>query len=202
MNLLIDSLPEAVSINGAEYAIRSDFRTGIRFELLIQDDEKPEAEKLLESLLLFYPEIPDDIHGAVDRMLWFYRCGKEDEDQKAEEAKEEAPDSDLKADYSFKHDAAYIYAAFLEAYGIDLTKTELHWWTFRALFLGLPEECAFQKIRGYRSLKISSKMSKEQKEFYRKMKRLFALPISKKEQAAHDRITEALMNGGDLSGIL
>lgn len=45
-------------------------------------------------------------------------------------------------------------------------------------------------------------MPKEQKAFYRKMKRIHALPLPKDEQEKQDAITEALMNGGDLTGLV
>lgn len=45
-------------------------------------------------------------------------------------------------------------------------------------------------------------MSKEQREFYSRMKELYALPIPDDEQEKMDAIAEALMNGGDLTGLL
>lgn len=74
--------------------------------------------------------------------------------------------------------------------------------SFRALFWGLDETCEFVKIMGYRGMKIPAKMPKEQKAFYRKMKRIHALPTPKDEKEKQDAITEALMDGGDLSGLL
>lgn len=201
MNILTDPLPETVEINGKPCPIEWGFRTGIRFELLVQDEGKPEILKVQEALNLYYPQGVPDIPQAIDRMLWFYRCGKEDAPSRkdGDAGEDEEP---LRLDYSYEHDAAYIYAAFQEAYGIDLAAGSLHWWAFRALFQGLPEECAFQKIRGFRSVKVSGRMSKEQKDYYRRMKRIFALPASGAEQAKNDAVTQALLNGGDLTGIL
>ena len=105
--------------------------------------------------------------------------------------------------YSFEHDDRYIYAAFLSDYGIDLQDVEdLHWWKFRAMFLALNDSCEFKKIMGYRSMKITSKMSKEQRAFYEKMQRIHALPIPDDEQEKYDAITKALMGDGDLTGLL
>ena len=55
---------------------------------------------------------------------------------------------------------------------------------------------------GYRSIDISEDMSNSQKAFYRRMKRIHALPLPKEEEEMQDAIAEALMNGGDLTGIL
>lgn len=38
--------------------------------------------KYKDGLELYYPEIPNDINGAINAMLWFYECGKENIDKK------------------------------------------------------------------------------------------------------------------------
>ena len=48
-------------------------------------------------------------------------------------------------------------------------------------------------------------MDKEQKKFIKKMQKLYALPgdgLSKEEKELKDKLREALLNGGDVSGIL
>lgn len=61
MNLLIAPAPKTVQIAGVETPISWDFRTGIRFELLMEQD-LTEEERLLQALVLYYPGIhfPDD----------------------------------------------------------------------------------------------------------------------------------------------
>lgn len=197
-NILLDILPETVDIDGIEYRINSDFRISILFELLMQDDELGKRQKLVQGLQLYYPEIPHNVTMAVDKMIWFYRCGKE-----TESGGHGSGSGRAKQIYSFEHDDDYIYAAFLEQYGIDLQDIEeLHWWKFRALFRGLSEDTEFVKIMGYRSVKITSKMSKEQREFYKKMQSIHALPITDAERKADELLTEALLNGGDITGLV
>lgn len=197
-NIILDVLPETVEIDGAEYRINSDFRISILFELLMQDDEVGKRQKLIQGLKLYYPEIPQNMTEAVDKMIWFYRCGKE-----TESGGHGSGSGRAKQIYSFEHDDDYIYAAFLEQYGIDLQDIEeLHWWKFRALFRGLSEDTEFVKIMGYRSVKITSKMSKEQREFYKKMQSIHALSITDAERKADELLTEALLNGGDITGLV
>ena len=50
MNLLVDRPPEKVKIGNMEYQINTDFRISVLFELLIQDDEVPDREKLRNTL--------------------------------------------------------------------------------------------------------------------------------------------------------
>lgn len=197
-NIILDVLPETVEIDGAEYRINSDFRISILFELLMQDDEVGKRQKLIQGLKLYYPEIPQNITEAVEKMIWFYRCGKE-----TGSSGHGSGSGRAKQIYSFEYDDDYIYAAFLEQYGIDLQDIEeLHWWKFRALFRGLSEDTEFVKIMGYRSVKITSKMSKEQREFYKKMQSIHALPITDAERKADELLTEALLNGGDITGLV
>ena len=197
-NIILDVLPETVEIDGAEYRINSDFRISILFELLMQDDEVGKRQKLIQGLKLYYPEIPQNMTEAVDKMIWFYRCGKE-----TGNGGHGSGSGRAKQIYSFEYDDDYIYAAFLEQYGIDLQDIEeLHWWKFRALFRGLSEDTEFVKIMGYRSVKITSEMSKEQREFYKKMLSIHALPITDAERKADELLTEALLNGGDITGLV
>ena len=197
-NIILDVLPETVEIDGVEYQINSDFRISILFELLMQDDEVGKRQKLMSGLRLYYPVVPQNLTEAVDKMIWFYRCGRE-----AEEDRPGKSGGRAKQVYSFQYDDDYIYAAFLEQYGIDLQDVEdLHWWKFRALFKGLREDTEIVKIMGYRSIEITSKMPKEQSEFYKKMQSVHALPIPDAEKEANDLLTEALLHGGDLTGLV
>lgn len=206
MNMLIDLLPESVTLGGAEYPINTDFRTSILFELMMSDTSMPEEQKAVEALKLYYPELPPRalLNEAVDALLWFYRAGK---DEKAlrhnAETDEGGSDNRVKRIYSFEYDDDYIYSAFLTQYHIDLADIEyLHWWKFKAMFKALDEDCQFSKIMGYRSIKITNKMTREQKAFYRHMKSVHALPVPQEELERTAAITQALLNGGDLTGLI
>lgn len=190
MNMLIDLLPESVDIEGIEYTINTDFRVGVLFEELMQDSSLLDEEKLMMALNLYYDDIPLDTTKAVERLQWFYRCGKE---------KTEAVgngDSN-KADniYSFQHDDDYIYSAFLTQYNIDLQDVEdLHWWKFKAMFKSLKEDNKISKIMGYRSISIKDDMSNEDKKFYRDMKRIYTLPDLRSEEEKEIDFHESLSN--------
>lgn len=198
MNILIDLLPNKIEINNEEYEINSDFRTSILFELLMQDNSIGEEDKIYMALQLYYPVIPNDIKEAIDKMLWFYRCGKE-----ITSSKGNGKGKSVTQIYSFEHDDDYIYAAFMDQYNIDLQDIEyLHWWKFKAMFKSLKEDNEIVKIMGYRSMDLSKIKDKEEKAYYKKMQELYKLPISKDEKEKLDEITVALLNGGDLSKVL
>lgn len=201
MNIIVDLLPDAVEIGGTEYPINTDFRISILFEMMMQDNSISDADKTRQAIELYYPTKPHDLGEAAEKIIWFYRCGKELNQTRNQSERDSG--TEQKSIYSFEHDDEYIYAAFLSQYGIDLQDVEgLHWWKFRAMFKALDENCEFVKIMGYRSTKISSKMSKEQKAFYKRMQTIHALPLPEDEREKEDAITQALLNGGDLSGLL
>ena len=191
MNILIDKVPEYVEIDGIEYKINTDFRIGIMFELLMQDNTLTDMEKVEITLNLYYPEIPHDPIQALEKILWFYRCGKEYDPESLQEGTGDT--TQQQAIYSFEHDAEYIYAAFLDQYGIDLQDIEhLHWWKFRALFKGLKEDNLIVKIMGYRAIKIDDSMTDSEKKFYRRMKRIYALPDNRTQEEKERDFTNAI----------
>ncbi|AYE35315.1 bacteriophage Gp15 family protein [Clostridium septicum] len=200
MNLLIDLAPITVDIDGIEYGINSDFRTSILFELLMQDNEINEEYKIINALELYYPVVPTNINEAVEKILWFYRCGKDISYQKRN-----AKCKGGTQIYSFEHDDDYIYSAFLDQYGVDLQDIDyLHWWKFKAMFKSLKEDNEIVKIMGYRSIDLSKIKAKEEKMHYRKMKELYKIPknISASEEAKLKNIEEALLSGKDLMNLL
>lgn len=190
MNIILDPLPYTVEVAGEEVAINWDFRALMLFEIAMQDPRLSDVEKAREGLGLFYPNGAPDHEETVEQLTWFYSGGKEKEQ---EDEEEEGAPRRRENIYSYEHDADLIYAAFLSQYQIDLsTVTDLHWWKFLALFKGLHEDHLISKVMGYRGMEITSDMSKQEKEFYRKQKRLYALPDMRsdkdKEEAFHDSL--------------
>lgn len=197
-NILIDLLPTTVEIDDKEYAINSNFRVSMLFELLMQDKTLSDEEKLYRSLELYYPIIPHNVDKAIKSILWFYRCGKD-----IIKSKKIGKGKSVSSVYDFEYDDDYIYAAFLDQYKVDLQDIEyLHWWKFKAMFKALREDNEIVKIMGYRSMDLSKIKDKEQKAHYKELQELYKIPISKNEQEKLDEINEALKNGNDVSKIL
>lgn len=197
MNVLMDSLPSTVMIGGRPYPINTDFRAGIELEELMEDDSISQKERVLKALKIYFQPVPDlhYIEDAMSAINWFY-VGYEEREAKPQEGGKEREKY-----FSYAYDAEYIFSAILQQYGLNLQKESVHWWVFRALIRGLSKDTEFIKIVGYRAMKITNDMSRKEKEYYRKMKQLYALPANKQESEQQDFILRALMNGGDLSGI-
>lgn len=210
-------LPVSVDIGSEKYEIDADFRTimnieGIIFEKEVTEDQKNFAKEMMkeieinekdaitnakyyDALKIFYKDnIPDDLEEAMEKMLWFYSCGKE----------EISKQKTKKKVISFEHDFDYINAGFMQDYKIDLFEVDfLHWWKFMSLFSALHDDCKICEIIGYRGAELKN-FDKEQRKRMREMQKIYALPddISKEEKKRQDEITQILLNGGDLSGIL
>lgn len=144
MNLLTTPLPYAVKVGGREVPVNTSFRVGMRFELLALDDQLT-PENVLTTF--FGDNWPQPYDEAVKQALWFYCLGKPHE-------KEETDKQNLKPSrrsYDFEIDADALYTSFREAYGIDLLQEDLHWWAFRELMLGLPDDTPFRQRVYYRT---------------------------------------------------
>ena len=173
-NLLIDTLPDTVEVDGRAFPIRSDFRISIMFELMISDKELSEKEKLEQMLYLYYEEeIPNNLNEAVEQILNFYACGK----RKKKDSNNSKRKGITSPVYSFEYDDGYIFAAFLDQYGIDLNDIEfLHWWKFKAMFDALKADNEIVKIMSYRATDLSAIKDKHERSRIAKLQAIHAIP--------------------------
>lgn len=170
-------LPDAVEVGGALVRIDSDFRVGVAIE-----NEMLCAHPDIAGLLAaFYPNgIPSDMAAAAEKMLWFYANTENGEPEEGEALQIGASGRW----YDFTQDADVLMASFRQAYGIDLEKERIHWWKFRRLMFGLPQDTPFVQRVHYRIADIN-KLPREQRKHYRRMQRLYAL----KKTDARSRMT-------------
>jgi hypothetical protein len=168
----------------------------IEYETLLQNS-KDSSDVLFGKIkqLIFVDVCPDESldEETADKILWFYCCGKE-------LSKDSGTGS--KQIFSYEFDDTFIYAAFKEQYNIDLESANLHWWKFIALMNSLSDSTMLVKIMGYRAVAISSKMSAEQRNFYAKMKKQYAIPESKEIKEHNNAIETALLNGEPIDNLL
>lgn len=168
MNLLTAAPPTSVTIGGKDYPINTDFRVCVQFELLTLDD-KVTPEGILT--MFFGANWPQPYEEAIQQAIWFYRLGKEEKGQS--ESKRDLSRS--KRSYDFEVDADALYTSFLTAYNIDLLTDSLHWWAFRELMFGLPDETAFKQRVYYRTGDTTG-MSSKQKKHFEAMRTRYAIP--------------------------
>ena len=176
VNILLHSLPESVMVDGKEFFVDTDFRTFIIFEKILSEPIDA-REKVGEIIALFYTdEMPHDIEGAIDAILYLYRCGEE---PKKAPARKKNGNIELKPKmiYNYEYDAPYIYGAFLTQYKIDLNDIEyLHWWKFQALFKSLEDHNKIVEIMSYRATDLSKIENKKERDRIARLKSIYALP--------------------------
>lgn len=185
---MFNKLPHYVYINKEKYFINTDFRIFIDFEIEMQDRDKKSA--CLNALQKFYPVFLEIINSgllseAVDKFIWFYKCGKKDVEIKVSNK----TNKNLRI-YDYDFDSDLIWGAFYSQYRVDLSKAKIHWWKFRAMWNSLDSECQFSKVRSYRAYSGDDKDLLEKKELYKLPPTQFEID----EQKRHQKIFEQLNN--------
>lgn len=178
-------LEETVEIEGVTYPIDLSFDTVLRLFDLLKDPLLTESEKIVLGLQLLLGvsflceiETQNTIFLSILEMFDIWEKPKSRYDRNGKKLK---PKMKEIADqhFSFDYDAPNIYAAFYQAYGIDLfdQRGKMRWEKFIALFGGLPDETRFRQIVSIRTKKMpTGKGNKEAKDELRKLKKLYALP--------------------------
>lgn len=186
MKGMYSKLPRSVKLKNERVTINTDFRIFIDFEQEMQGKDKRGA--INKALSRFYPAFFDIcqnnlLNEAVDKFIWFYKCGKTNEVSKR--GKNAIKSSQI---YSYSYDDLYIWGTFNQLYRVDLTRDYVHWWKFRAMWLTIPEKAIYSKIKGYRAYTGKDKDILELKEAYK-------LPPTEEEindQIRRNKIYEAL----------
>ena len=195
--LLTGNLPNSFLIGGREYHISSDFRAMLRLEEIFSSEKLTDEEKAERALKLFYGRIPEPLEEAVERLCYFWSCGRQEQEGRAKGEGAAQPPI-----YSFAHDAGLIYGAFLTQYGIDLSRKSLHWWQFMALFEALEEDRVLKEVMRCRAVEIKGDMPQAQKDYYNAMKRRYALPLPEQEERQQSALVTALMGDGKVDEVM
>lgn len=180
LSLIKTGAPEAIKVDGAFFAIHTDFRYWIRFSEILK--EKP---SYADFDFLYTDKKPENRKAGFDALFEFYLDQKALPKIKKEDGLERA--------YDYELDADLIFAAFYEVYKIDLTEAKLHWHKFRALFDGL-HGTKLNDVIGYRLYDDSEK--KDYKKAMLELKAMWALPeeITEEDQQAIDDFDSKLRN--------
>lgn len=183
---LWDELPDALVVDGKSYFLHTDFRHWMQIESLIYEEDMPFAGKISRVLSLAYSVLPPSLEVALSGLITFYVGGSDGikGSKRTESARQRS--------YSFTHDAALIYAAFMQEYGLDLHKENLHWWQFCALFRGLSDRTRFVKIAGYRLMNTAQIQDAGYRQFVCRMKALYALPDLRSEAEKEEMLATSL----------
>lgn len=165
MNILTEALPDTVEIDGIDYPINTDYRAALRIIMAFEDGELTDYERQVILLSGLYPEVPQNLTGALEKARLFLNGGEVSEE----------PITGPRV-YSFSQDANFIFAAFKQTHGIDLQKENLHWWQFLALFMDLGQDTTFCQLAGLRKRLKTGKATKEERALAREMGEIVTIP--------------------------
>lgn len=155
-------LPTTVDVNGAEYAIRSDFRDILTMIEALSDAELNEQERTEALLTIFYPDFErmrqDDYEAAVDACTRFINCGEEQHGGN--------PGPKL---MDWCQDFPLIVAPVNRVLGCEVRSLPyLHWWTWIAAYQEIGD-CTFAQVVNIRRKKSKGQqLDKSEREFYSK----------------------------------
>lgn len=180
INIIYEELPRTVQIDGKSYPVVTDFRNWIAFSDMFSDENLSKKEKLILSLQWFSDAIPDDLHEAFSGLVKFASA-----DEISFQPQKSSGNAISVPVLSYLYDSTYIFSAFLQVYNINLRTIDyMHWYEFRALLDGLPEDIPVKKRMAYRAVNIAEIKDKKERARIRKIQKSIALPSH--ELSAYD----------------
>ena len=175
-------LTDTLVIDDEEYPLDLSFNNVLKLFEMWRDEDVPEFVKPHFGIRILTGETLAEIFNEVfeehislseveDNHVEYDLAGNPMKTTVSDDTKQRAP-------YDIRYDGDYIYASFLQAYGIDLfdVQGELHWKKFNALLSGLPEGTKFMEVVKIRKWKAQKGDSAEYKEEMRRLQKDYALP--------------------------
>ena len=159
-------------VGGRAFDLRTDFRVWIRFVTEFKKWKNGGAKGTLDIGYLFENSVPgfnslEDYNGIFEFAFPHNVVPHYDNDNG-----EDVLFYDLDGDL--------IYAAFMQAYNIDLMSADLHWHKFLALMNGLPENTKLVTVMGYRA--YTGEKMKDESQMYRRLKDAWMPPHEETEE--------------------
>lgn len=184
---LNDPLNDYVTINDEEHPIYMAFDNVMSALETFDDKELSESDRLYIFLGIMLHDYDQELISALDFETQV-DVGKQIIDRINSEPIENQP-VDLEGNpmpqpkrdgeqlISFLFDAKYIYAAFMQSYGIDLIEQQgsLHWSKFSALINALPDNTLMRQIIDIRKTDLSEIKDKDERKRIRKLQQQFSL---------------------------
>lgn len=187
MFTLNDRLEDEIEVGGETCRLNLSFDNVLSFFDLMDDDYLLDADKI-EIAFYMFVETNEDFDfetkfKTVDVIVNKFILGSEDagdagDAEEERRASGEQVSGTTRKYYDLKKDAQFIYASFMQEYGIDLIDMQgkLRWEKFKALLVGLRDDTKFREVIGIRAMELpKGKGMEEERRRIRKLKRIYAL---------------------------
>lgn len=168
-------LPKSLTVGGAEYAIRYDYRAALDICAALSAPDLDAEEKALAAMIILYPDfenIPQKHYReAIEKCFWFVNGGSE------EVRGRRGPKL-----MDWEQDFPYIIGPVNQIlgqeiravpYNDDTNEGGVHWFTFLSAYQEIGRNSTFAQIVRIRSLKAKGKaLDKADREWYRENRHL------------------------------
>ncbi|AZP90623.1 Gp15 family bacteriophage protein [Pediococcus acidilactici] len=180
---LLEAVQDLVEVEGVKYDCNVSVPAVFLYFELMQDDGLTEAEKIDVAYRMLVKPDSQIEQPAVKKA----KVVKAIYDQKISNGEQSAEDFTKPKNYDFDQDNDLIYSSILQQYNINIRDKKvianLRWHDFLSLFSNLDSKTPFGQAVFFRGVKITDDMSDEQKDYYREMKRKYALKKDGENQA-------------------
>lgn len=184
---MIGLLPKKLTVNGREYAIRTDYRDILKIIVALNDVELTSEEKLLVCLVILYEDfetIPaEDLKEAYGQAVWFIDLGEEPEEKRNPHI------------VDWEQDERIMFPAINNVAGYEVRAVEyLHWWTFMGYFMEI-HDGTFSQVVSLRNKKAKGKkLEKWEREFWSSNKNLCVIrkKLSQEEREKKEKLMKML----------
>lgn len=181
---MIGVLPETLTVCGAEYTIRSDYRNVLQVFEAFSDPGLEPGEKWTVAIYLLFEDFSCaddveeaardgfDVNEAAKQITWFISMGKENK-----------KDREIPV-YDWVQDEQMIFSAVNKVAGKEVREVEyMHWWTLSGYLNGVDKEDIWTFIVGIRDkLNHGKKLENHEREFYQKNRDLVDIKPPKTEE--------------------
>ena len=191
---MLGQLPQALSVGGKQYEIRSDFRSILRIIAAFADDELTPQDKVYVVLRQIYKDFKsmpsDDYVEAYEQAMWFVNCGEEPQEKNTPKVIDWTKDEQL------------IFPAINKVAGQEVRLVQyMHWWTFLGFFRSIDREDTYGYILMLRQKRAQGKkFEKWESEFWQRNRDMCDLSLTESSGAdAEDALAEIykeLLKGG------
>lgn len=205
---LSDRLEDEIEVGGETYRLNLFFDTVLRFFDLMNDDHLLDVDKI-EIAFRMFVDTGDGfdfelkyktVETIINRFILDEEPGENEEEQPDDG--EQTPGTARKY-YDLRKDAQFIYASFMQEYGIDLIDMQgkLRWEKFKALLVGLRDKTKFREIIGIRAMEMPrGKGMEEERRRIRKLKRIYALDQDQQTKEEELDAFFSKLSGGKANG--
>ena len=174
------NLSDTVTVSGAEYPVRTDFRVILEIFVMLDDPDLIDADKTEALLRMFYSERPPDAEAALQAFTDFVDPHHGSQGKK--------PSGRL---IDWSQDFDLMVAPINHILGFECRSADyLHWHTFLTAYLEIPPESVFARVLRIREkLRTGKKLEKYECTWYNKNRDL--VHLRPKFSKAEEELIEA-----------